>query len=135
MKNKTMRVAALLLALTLMTSCFVGGTFAKYTTKTESQDDARVAYWGWQPAAMNLENLFLASYGDNVASYNGEDVIAPGAEGSTTFVFAYNEANGLPEVAYTFSVAVEGNCDPAIVANTNIQWKLDNGEWGTFENM
>ena len=29
-KNRTMRVAALLLALTLMTSCFVGGTFAKY---------------------------------------------------------------------------------------------------------
>ena len=40
MKNKTMRVAALLLALTLMTSCVVGGTFAKYGTGDEALDEA-----------------------------------------------------------------------------------------------
>ena len=45
-KNSTMRIAALLLVLTLMTSCFVGGTFAKYTTSGHISDTARVAKWG-----------------------------------------------------------------------------------------
>lgn len=43
-KNKAMRTAALLLVLVLMTSCFVGGTFAKYTTTASGSESARVAY-------------------------------------------------------------------------------------------
>ena len=41
-----MRVAGLLLALVLVTSCFVGGTFAKYVTSGDSTDSARVAKFG-----------------------------------------------------------------------------------------
>lgn len=44
-KSRTMRAAALLLALTLMTSCFVGGTFAKYTSTATATDTATVAKW------------------------------------------------------------------------------------------
>ena len=44
--GKTMRVAGLLLALVLVTSCFVGGTFAKYTTGNYGEDNARVAKFG-----------------------------------------------------------------------------------------
>ena len=44
--GKTMRVAGLLLALVLVTSCFVGGTFAKYVTYGGGQDHARVAKFG-----------------------------------------------------------------------------------------
>ena len=40
-KTKLMRAALLLLVLTLITSCFVGGTFAKYTTSAEGSDTAR----------------------------------------------------------------------------------------------
>ena len=44
--NRTMRAAVLLLALVLITSCFVGGTFAKYVTSGDAADLARVAKWG-----------------------------------------------------------------------------------------
>lgn len=44
-KNRTLRVSALLLALTLITSCFVGGTFAKYTSSVAPSDTAKVAKW------------------------------------------------------------------------------------------
>ena len=40
-KNSTMRIAAVLMVLTLMTSCFVGGTFAKYTTADDASDNTK----------------------------------------------------------------------------------------------
>ena len=45
-KNWTLRAAVLMLALVLITSCFVGGTFAKYVTSDNAADLARVAKWG-----------------------------------------------------------------------------------------
>lgn len=41
--NKLMRASGFLLVLTLITSCFVGGTFAKYVSRAETSDSARVA--------------------------------------------------------------------------------------------
>lgn len=38
-----MRAAVLMLALVLITSCFVGGTFAKYVTSGTGGDNAKVA--------------------------------------------------------------------------------------------
>ena len=158
-KNRTMRAAALLLALTLMTSCFVGGTFAKYTTSSTGEDSARVAYWGFNNGAtLALDNLFANSYSTDVESKNGDDVIAPGTAGSASFSFVYDEnvesnltgsnvAIGVtgPEVDYTFTVAVTESCDTLIKANTNIQWKLTKKvgtepatevvAWGTWDAM
>ena len=135
-KNVMMRVASALLVAVLMTTCAISGTFAKYTTTKSSSDSARVANWGFEPVDMNLSDLFLGSY-TNVVSNNGDDVIAPGTTGDTSFSFAYDETNGVngPEVAYTFTVKVEATCDPAIVANTNIKWKLDSGDWGTWDQL
>jgi len=144
-KNKMMRLASVLLVLVLMTTCVIGGTFAKYTTTVSSSDKARVAYWGFQSSnSMNLTGLFADTYDGTVDSVNNDDVIAPGTSGSTTFSFAWDEnvsAYGSPvtvtgpEVAYTFTVAVEGTIDPLIANNQNIQWKLDNGEWGNWDAM
>ena len=135
-KNKMMRIASALLVAVLLTTCAISGTFAKYTTSVSDDDAARVAKWGFEPATMNLDNLFLGSY-TNVVSNNGNDVIAPGTEGSTTFAFAFDETNGAngPEVAYTFSVVVDATCDNAILANPNVLWKLDNNGWGTWDKM
>ena len=47
-KNRTLRVSALLLALTLITTCLVGGTFAKYTSSTTGNDVATVAKWSFK---------------------------------------------------------------------------------------
>ena len=135
-KNVMMRVASIMLVLVLLTSSVISGTFAKYTTSVESKDAARVAKWGFEPVAMNLDNLFLSSY-TNVVSNNGDDVIAPGTTGWTSFAFAFDETNGAegPEVAYTFGIAVEAKCDDAILNNANIQWKLDDNDWGTWDKM
>ena len=135
-KNKMMRLASALLVAVLLTTCAISGTFAKYTTSVTSDDNARVAKWGFEPSTMDLENLFLGSY-TNVVSNNGEDVIAPGTEGYTSFAFEFDGTNGTngPEVAYIFSVKVEATCDDAILANPNVLWKLDNNDWGTWDKM
>lgn len=129
-KTKLMRAALLLLVLTLITSCFVGGTFAKYTTSAEGSDTARVASWGFQPTTIDLSNLFTATY-DNVLG--ADDVIAPGTSNNVQFGFTYGGATTAPEVAYKFTVSADkSTCDPSIQKNDNIQWKLDDGEWGTW---
>ena len=135
-KNRMMRLASVLMVLTLLSTSVISGTFAKYTTSVTSEDSARVAKWGFEPTTMVLDNLFLSSY-TNVVSNNGDDVIAPGTEGSTTFAFAFDETNGAngPEVAYTFTVDVDANCHSAILANPNIVWKLDSNGWGTWDKM
>lgn len=145
-KNKMMRLASLLLVMVLMTTCIIGGTFAKYTTSVTSSDSARVAYWGFQSAnSMNLTGLFKDAYDGTVDSVDGKDVIAPGTSGSTTFAFAWDEETTAwdgakvnvtgPEVAYEFTVAVEENCDALIKANPNIQWQLDENGYGTWDEM
>lgn len=122
-KTKLMRAALLLLVLTLITSCFVGGTFAKYTTSANGTDSARVANWGFKPTTIDLSNLFTKTY-DNVLGT--EDVIAPGTSNSVQFGFTYGGATTAPEVAYTFTVSTAGStCAPSIQENKNIQWKLD----------
>lgn len=130
-KNKMMRLASILLVLVLMTSSIVGGTFAKYTTSATSEDSARIANWGFERSnSMDLTNLFAGTY-TNVDSNNDDDVIAPGTSGSASFKFAYDEKNGSagPEVAYTFTVAVEDSCDDTIKSNPNILWSLDGTEY------
>lgn len=44
-KSKSMRIASLLLVLVLVTTCFVGTTFAKYTSSVEATATATVAKW------------------------------------------------------------------------------------------
>ena len=131
-KNTMMRVASALLVAVLLTTCAISGTFAKYTTSVSSEDQARVAYWGFQPTAMNITGLFKDAYDSTVQG--AVDVIAPGTTNSATFAFAYNEVNAnAPEVAYDFTVSVDGSyCDTAIANNANIQWRLDGGEWGEW---
>ncbi|MBE5762564.1 MAG: hypothetical protein E7334_11315 [Clostridiales bacterium] len=138
-KNSTMRVAALLMTLTLVTTCFVGATFAKYVTSTSGEDKARVAYWGFDQAAKTTIDMFDDSY-TNVASSNDDNVVAPGTSKTTTFAFGYTpkgaEVNSLtagaiamPEVAYTFKVdaSITGDYD-ALDANSNFVWTLQKGE-------
>lgn len=142
-KNRMMRLASILLVCVLLTTSVISGTFAKYTTSVSSEDKARVAYWGFQSTnSMNITDLFTDVYGNTVDSVNDADVIAPGTEGAKSFSFAWDEtvsAYGAPvsvtgpEVAYNFTVSVDGSfCDPAIASNTNIQWKLDDGAWGDW---
>ena len=136
-KNKAMRLASALLVLTLLTTCAISSTFAKYVTEAQGTDKARVAYWGFDQApAETTIDLFDGVY-TNVQTSGDVDgfsnVIAPGTEKSTTFAFGYTNYKTdkitAPEVAYTFTVipTIEGDYDE-LDNNENFKWTLKKGD-------
>ena len=113
-----MRVAGLLLALVLVTSCFVGGTFAKYVTSGSGQDSARVAKFGVKITANGT--MFAKEYAtddgnvsgtitSSVVSSGESKLVAPGTKGN---MFSMALA-GTPEVAvrvqYTATLTLNDN--------------------------
>lgn len=105
--KKTTRVLVALLALTLVTSCFVGGTFAKYVTSDSGSDSARVAKFGVTVTAD--ATMFGDAYKDTVETWaatdtdqsvtvradtEGTKVVAPGTNGA----LAGYTVEGTPEV-------------------------------------
>lgn len=128
-KNTAFRTAAILLVLVMVTSSFVGSTFAKYTASSSGMDKARVAYWGMSaPAVMEFE-LFDGEY-TSVDSATVSHVVAPGTSKEIYFgiVFSTNFAYGTPlrpEVDYSFLVKAEatGNYSE-LDANPNFKWSL-----------
>lgn len=95
-KNKAMRLASVLLVLTLLTTCMTAGTFAKYTTGAEGEATARVAKFGVE-VSVTPGDVFGKQYSANgtvVEDSNGgitvqtsatDMVVAPGTTGSMTF--------------------------------------------------
>ncbi len=116
MKNfNTKRLIAILAALCLMTSAFVGSTLAKYVTSDDATDTARVAKWGVSVTAAATQDLFTKTYkapeGEavTVSSSTEDDVVAPGTSGT----FSNFTISGTPEVAtkvtYTPEVTLSNN--------------------------
>ena len=136
-KIKSLRTAAGVIVATLLTTCLIGGTFAKYTTGASAATNARVAYWGFGAAGvMDFEDLFKTDYNGVVVSANEDNVIAPGTSGEATFSFAYdNSEKDAPEVAYSFSVDVTGTCSEDIKDNQSITFWLDDNEPGSFDEL
>lgn len=141
-KNKMMRAASVLMVATLLTTSVISGTFSKYTTKAGGGDYARVATWGFTETTIELSDLFKNAYDSTTnptvknSTESTSDLIAPGTTGSDTFSFTYAGQENAPEVAYTFEVSTYGSgCTDDIKNNPNILWKLDNGEWGTWDQL
>lgn len=143
-KNMFLRVASVLLVLTLLSACAISGTFAKYTASSEGTDSARVAYWGFTSNNTNntivLDDLFMTSYTDDKGMIAAADAIAPGTTNSVNFKFDYaTNTNGnikAPEVAYKITVDTTGSeCGDTIAKNPNILWQLDGNEFGTYADM
>lgn len=106
-KSKFMRVAAILMAAVLLTTCAISGTFAKYVTSgSRAAEEARVAKWGVTITGSS-DPLFNTTYAtddtdvsatiaQSVTSSNSDKVVAPGTTGTlNTFSIA-----GTPEVAF-----------------------------------
>lgn len=109
MKNKKMGIVAVLVMLVAITLNSVGGTYAKYISKIDMTDEARVAKWH-----MDLTNgngsgnykldLFDTSYvydvdgKEYVKSVDTDKVVAPGTKGESSF-----EITAKSEVRYTMS--------------------------------
>lgn len=104
-KNRLMRASVLLLVLTLVTSCFVGGTFAKYVSEGEGEDSARVAKWGvkvevtgdgfHETYGKNDPNTTIPGENYDISVIATEKVVAPGTKGT----FGGVKITGTPEVA------------------------------------
>lgn len=114
--NRIMKAAGALLVLVLVTSCFVGSTFAKYTTAGTGSDSARVAKFGVRIEANG--STFAKEYATDDEHVAGtitksvvstENVIAPGTKGE----MARMAISGTPEVAvqvnYNASVTLSDN--------------------------
>ncbi len=106
-KNRIMRAATLLFALVLISSCFVGGTFAKYVTGESGSDTARVAKFGVNIIATT--GMFSKEYAkddtsftlaaNTVVSSDESNLVAPG----TSQDMAEFSLTGTPEVAVRVS--------------------------------
>lgn len=127
-KNWTMRAAVLMLALVLITSCFVGGTFAKYVTSKSGTDSARVAKFGVTVTANG--DVFAKEYATDDQTVVGtiarsvistDKVVAPGTKSNGAFVAA--TVTGAPEVA----VRVSYKLDTATLQLEN--WKDADGKF------
>lgn len=111
-KNVLMRSAGLLLVLVLVTSCFVGSTFAKYTVGGRGDDTARVAKFGVTLNA-GAGEMFSKTYAktddsftlseNTVVSSDESKLVAPGTSGS----MAEFGMTGTPEVAVRVSYDVK----------------------------
>lgn len=120
--SKLPKLAALLLVLTLATTCFVSGTFAKYVSEGEGEDAARVAKWGVKVEIAG--DGFKTTYGKDevnanvdgptVVSSTTEKVVAPGGEFYCPLVFTIGDTkiNGLDYSSTT--AGGEGSFESAI---------------------
>ena len=111
-KNWTLRAAVLMFAFVLITSCFVGGTFAKYVTGKSGTDSARVAKFGVTVTANGT--MFAKEYATDDQTVVGtiaksvistDKVVAPGTESNGDFVAA--TVAGTPEVAVRVSYKLD----------------------------
>lgn len=104
-KNKMMRLASVLMVLTLLTTSVIGGTFAKYVTTAESTDSARVAKWGIK-MDVDGNDMFTETYStgsdSNITVENktgdGMALVAPGTTSKSIYT-----VTGTPETDYEIS--------------------------------
>lgn len=122
--NKLMRASSILLVLTLATSCFVGGTFAKYVSEGEGNDSARVAKWG--VTVTGAGDAFSREYATDDDGVKGEigvsvksdtPVVAPGTSGE----FEGISLSGTPEVAVSI--------DTVATVDLTGDWILESGKF------
>ena len=134
-KNWTMRVALLIVALTLITSCFVGGTFAKYVTGASYEDTARVAKFGVL-LTIDGDSGFATKYATDDTTYKGaytveatDKVVAPGTpaglktETSETEVSQENYRAEATDENKALTFGISGT--PEVAVRINIKFGKD----------
>lgn len=148
-KNRMLRMASALLVLTLLTTCIIGGTFAKYTTSGAATDTARVAKWGVEVKCTG--NAFATEYDtDNTnvkgtiaksvvtaagTGADGKKLVAPGTSGK----LFESSITGTPEVAVKVETSVEFTLNgwtingseeycPIVISINGIEYKMGDTE-------
>lgn len=106
-KNHAARLGALALSLTLVSTCLMGGTLAKYTTTVTGTATATVAKWVFNAnnAAADTKKFENINLGDTL-NYKVTDiktgVIAPGTEGK--FDIELNGTGSKVGIDYTIEI-------------------------------
>ena len=129
---KKFRIVALLLVMCLASSCFVGGTFAKYTSTATGSDVASIAQWKviWETTEISVTgaapsltlDLFSTIKDSNATADETNvkaDMIAPGTTGA--FNFDIKNASEV-DAEYTITVALDN-------VPANIEFAVGNGAW------
>ena len=130
------RLVAVLAVTMMFTMCFVGGTFAKYTSSATGTDSATVAKWDIRVNGANITTSDTFTFDlfntvndttDNNAETamapNGGTIIAPGTTGKFTI-----KLQNLSEVnaEYSTEYTVTSN-----VSSIPVQYSLDGDRWTT----
>ena len=126
-KNRSMRLAVVLLALTLITTCFVSGTFAKYTSSTAVSGSATVAQWDIEINGLDITTAtqtfdLFATIKDSDGNTEDEvatDLIAPGTSGSFTL-----EIENKSEVDAKYTLALSENAN-----DVPLEFRVGTGAW------
>lgn len=143
-KNRMMRLASVLLVLTLLSTSVISGTFAKYVTSDTASDTARVAKFG--VVVTGSGSLFSKTYKDvangnvpgtdanlTVVSSDTNKLVAPGTKSSDAgLTFA---VTGQPEVKVAVKVEVADTMkDVFLKANTGLPDMTTGNATDTFDN-
>ena len=127
------RLVAVLAVTMMFTMCFVGGTFAKYTSSATGTDSATVAKWSFKVGETDIAttNTFAFDLFQTIKDSNGTDaendmspvdgtIIAPGTRGSFDIVIKNDsQVNATYAIDYT-------------VTNTNsipVKFSVDGTNW------
>lgn len=141
-KNKMLRLASVLLVMTLLTTSIIGGTFAKYTSTGKVSDTARVAKWGVEIKTSG------SLYSDAYAAYKESDTntsnlpiawkIDSKAESITVAAATVNDnivAPGTKSYGDGLSFGITGTPEVAVKVTTTIKAEdiyLKEGTYGVL---
>lgn len=116
------RLGALTLALTLITTCLMGGTLAKYTTTVTGTGSADVAKWSFKVNKSNTE--FQEIKLSDTVNYTNvkEKTIAPGTAGSFKL-----ELDGFgSDVGIDYTVVIKNGSDEKLPEA--LEFKINDGQ-------
>lgn len=132
-KNRMMRLASTLLVLTLLTTCAISGTFAKYTSTSTASDTVRVAKWSFkvgdkdiakETMVFNLFETIKDTDGTTEEDVKSGKIIAPGTSGEFTISLAnLSEVNAKYSIAFaatTTAIPLEYSTDDGATWKTSI---------------
>lgn len=125
-KSNAARLGVLALALTLVTTCLLGGTMARYVTEVTGSAKATVAAWSFKANGQDktLSNIDLGSTANRQAYATGgimDGVIAPGTKGS--FDIEIDGSGSEVGIQYTVKLAAADG----ITLPSDLTFKVANG--------
>ena len=131
------RLVAVLAVIMMFTMCFVGGTFAKYTSSATGTDSATVAKWSFKVGETDIaaSNEFTFDLFKTIKDSNGTDnetdispydgtIIAPGTQGSFNLVLT-NASQVTAQYAIDYTVTNTGNIPVQFSVDGGTNWTND----------